>query len=264
MESTLMKKKWKSYQNIRQWSYRPICPPICGDLTPTELSLEVRRKLRLTPMFRILRELKMRGINLSSLRALEMFGGSGRSYTVDYAPYVGNLEVWEIDPHLAPVLRKNLPKATVKIVDSFVELDLAKNKYDLVFIDPPYEMFDGHCEHFELFPGLFRLLNTFAILVLCNVRLNIVMVDRYSDKHFERRRGFYNVEDPKRISLEQMVKVYKNLSMQNGFEVKWSLLMDRTFLYRLQKHSVDRTCFLVLALEKQSGDTIAIEGSTIR
>jgi 16S rRNA G966 N2-methylase RsmD len=235
-----------------QWLDRPLYPALCGAVTPSELFLEIRRTLRLTPMFRILRELKRRGVNLSSLNALEMFSGSGRLYTVDYAPYVKSLEAWEIDPRLAPILIENLPAATVRTVDSFVELRLTKSRYDLIFIDPPYEMFDEHCEHFDLFPGVFGLLNPCAILVLANVRLKIVMHERYSDKHLERRRAFYGVEDPKSISLEQMLKAYKALSFKNGFEIKWSLLIDRIVMYPLQKHSVDRTCFLILALQKQN------------
>jgi hypothetical protein len=183
---------------------------------------------------------------------LEMFSGTGCLYAVDYAPYVKSVEAWEIDSRLASILRQNVPRATVRTVDSFVELGVTNNKYDFVLIDPPYEVFNGHCEHFDLFPELFRLLKNSAILVLSNVRLQIVQLDRYSNEHLERRRIFYGVDDPKSIALEQMLKAYRNLSSANGFEIKWSFLMDRIFMYPLQKHSADRVCFLSLGLEKRN------------
>src|SRR5262245_28711989 len=96
------------------WFYQPIYRPLWGDLTPSVLFWEVRRKLRLTAMFGLMREFKRRGINLSSLRALEMFGGTGWLHTIDYASRVASSEVWEINPALAPELHENLPNTTVK------------------------------------------------------------------------------------------------------------------------------------------------------
>jgi hypothetical protein len=223
-----------------------------GGLTPSVLFLEARKRLRLTKMCRVVRELKRRGVNLGALHALEMFGGTGGGHTVDYAPYVASLEVWEVQPTLASVLHKNLPHATIEIVDSFAQLELTKKKFDLVVVDPPYEMFNGYCEHFELLPGVFRILNTFAILIL-NIRLEIVVFSRYSDEHFERRRAFYHVKDPTSISLERMIKVYKDLASQHGFEVKWWFAKDRVFMYPLRKHSVDRDAYLILALQMHGG-----------
>jgi 16S rRNA G966 N2-methylase RsmD len=234
-----------------KWLDRPIYRPVCGNMTPSELSLVVRRQLRLTPMFRILKEFERRGVDVSSLAALEMFGGDGTLYTVDYATHVRSLEVWEIDPRLAPILRANLPAAAIKTVDTYVELSATTKKYGIVFADPPYEVFAGRCEHFELFPDVFRLLEPSAILVLSNVRLNVVTVERYSKEHLERRRDFYGVEDPTEVSLAQMLKTYADLAAQNGFTIKWSSLVDRIFLYPLQRRSVDRTCFLILGLEKR-------------
>jgi hypothetical protein len=230
---------------MREWLDRPIC----GDLTPSALFLEARRKLHLTPMFGLMRELKRRGINLGSLHALEMFGGTGRLHTIDYAPYVASLEVWEIASALSPVLYKNLPNATVKIVDAFAQLDLTKNRFDLVLIDSSYETFNGHFEHFELFPGVFKILNNFAILVL-TVSLELAIFSHYSDKHLKKRQHFYHVEDPKMISFEQMIKVYESLSTQNHFEIKWWFARNRIFMYPLRKH--DRIYYLVLALQKNS------------
>jgi hypothetical protein len=226
--------------------------PIYGDVTLSGAFLEARRKLHLTPMRRVMRELTRRGVDVSSLRALEMFGGNGRGHTVDYAPYVASTEVWEIDPAFAPVLRQNLPEATVKIVDSFAEIEVSQNKFDLVLVDPPYEMFGGHCEHFDIFPGVFRILKPFSILVLCNVRLNVVMSTRYSDRHLEIRKSFYEVDDPTRIPLDQMLKIYNQLFLRHGYESKWWVLQDRNLMYRLRRNSIDRVCYLALAIQRKN------------
>lgn len=235
-----------------QWFDRPFSRPLFGAVSPGELSSEIRRKLRLTPMVRLLKEIERRGVNLSGLNALEVFSGNGRSYMVDYSPFVKSVEAWEIDPTLAPILRENIPTATVKTVDSFMEMRLTQNKYDLIFLDPPYKMFGGHCEHFDAFPSVFRILNTFSMLVLSNVRLKIVQPEYYSGEHLEKRQRFYSVDDPKNITVQEMLTAYEALTLKNGFFIKWSFLMDRIFMYPIQQHSVDRTCFLVLALQRKT------------
>jgi hypothetical protein len=84
------------------------------------------------------------------------------------------------------------------------------------------------------------------------VRLKIVQRQYYSQEHLERRKAFYGVEDPTNVALEDMVNAYKSLSLINGFEFKWWLLIDRIFMYRVQRHSADRACFLILALQKNN------------
>src|SRR5262245_26056132 len=210
-------------------------------------------------MWGLMRDLRRHGFDLAHARTLEMFGGTGALYTTDYVPHVGSLEVWEIDQNLAPELRRNLSRATIKIVDSFEELRLTKDKFDLVFIDPPYRMFDGHCEHFDLFPEVFRILNNFCVLVLCNVRLDVVMRELYSDEHLKRRELFYRVSDATRVSVDQMLEVYKDLAKRSGFDLKWWEVRNRILLYSFRKHYQDRVCYLALALQRNAGpmDTTA-------
>ena len=56
----------------------------------------VRRMLGLSPMQSVMREFQGRGVRLGDLRALECFAFDGHMHTVDYAPSVRALEVWEI------------------------------------------------------------------------------------------------------------------------------------------------------------------------
>ena len=219
---------------------------------PRRLFLDFLRRARLSPMCGLLRDFSRRGFVLKDARTLEMFGGTGNLHTVDYASRVSSLEVWEIDPVLAPELQRNLPGATVRITDSFVQLRSTKDRFDLIFVDPPYAIFDGHCEHFDLFPEIFRILNKFAVLVLCNVRPKIVMTWRYTEQHFARRKAFYGVEDPQTVAVEQMLSTYEHLAMRNGFTIKWWILRDRSIMYRFRGKYLDRVCYLALALQRNT------------
>jgi hypothetical protein len=69
-------------------------------------------------MCKVLSQLQRRGVRLEHLRALEVFGGAGDLHTMDYADRVATIEVWELDTKLEHRLRKNLPRATVKICDA--------------------------------------------------------------------------------------------------------------------------------------------------
>jgi hypothetical protein len=98
---------------------------------------DVRRMLGMSPMQEVLRGLEERGCALSSMDALEVYGASGGLHTRDYAHRVKSLEVWEIDPKHEASLRRNLPNATVHIVDSYDRVKSADRRFDLVVVDNP-------------------------------------------------------------------------------------------------------------------------------
>ncbi len=227
---------------------------------------DARRRLHLIPPLKVMKELKRRGVDLGSLHALEVFGGMGTMQTRYYEPNVKSLEVWEIEPGCEASLRKNLPRAVVRIVDSYKYLCVTESKFGLVIADSPLmvrpgltetwtEIFGGHCEHFELFPDLFRILDNDAVLIL-----NIMPEWKASKfkneyplyiEHLRRRRDFYQREDVTQIPIETMVKAYDTLARQNGFEVKWWFVRDRYFMYPLRRLSKKwRLCYLVLAFQK--------------
>ena len=80
------------------------------------------REQKHKPMLRLLKELKRRGVDLGELRTLEIFGRDGLDHTTTYAREVKSLEVWEINPKWHSDLVKNLPDASIRIVDSYEEL----------------------------------------------------------------------------------------------------------------------------------------------
>lgn len=169
--------------------------------------------------------------------------------TRDYAPFVNSLEAWEIEPSYERTLRKNLPEAIVRMVDSYEQLAVTESQFGLVVADTWTEMFGGHCEHFELFPKVFRALDDSAILIL-NI-MPVWKVGQYKNEHLRRRRDFYQREDVANIPIDSMVGVYEKLAKQNGFGIKWWFITDRYLMYRLRRRGKKwRLCYLVLELEK--------------
>jgi hypothetical protein len=198
----------------------------------------VRRSLGLSPMQKVLRRLRARGINLRSLRALELFGGSGAYHTVDYSDKVGSLEVWEIDPQLEHSLRANLPDTTVRIVDCYAELRRTPDRFDFVIVDNPMSTYDGHCEHFDLFPDIFRVLSDQAVLLLDVIPLvPPVALKRFpylfNDEQRKRRGEFYGTSVPDHLSSQTMVSAYRQQAELAGFEVEWSFMVRRHFVFYL-------------------------------
>ena len=198
----------------------------------------VRRSLGLSPMQKVLRRLRARGINLRSLRALELFGGSGAYHTVDYADKVGGLEVWEIDPQLESSLRANLPNATIRIVDCYTELGRTPDRFDFVIVDNPMSTYGGHCEHFDLFPDIFRVVSAQAVLILDVIPLvPPVALKRFpylfNEEQRQRRSEFYKTTVPDNLSSETIVSAYRQRAELAGFEVEWSFTVRRHFVFYL-------------------------------
>jgi hypothetical protein len=199
----------------------------------------MRRNLGASPMRRLCRQLRERGVDLGRLRALEVFGDDGTRHTLDYAPMVASLDIWEIQSDREATLRKNFPGAGIKIIDSFEEVKRTPNRYDLVIVDNWVgSLFDGHCEHFELFPDIYRVITDDGILVINVVpRLDEEVRRRFPTmfkpsmvaEHLERRRDFYGTDHPEAVSPEQMLTVYRKLAAENGFDIEWSVLQPRIY-----------------------------------
>jgi hypothetical protein len=189
-------------------------------------------------MQRVLRGLEARGVELTSLHALELFGGTGTFHTVDFATRVGKLEVWEMDPKLQAKLEKNLPRAIVRIVDSYAELKRTEEKFDLIVVDNPMSTWSGHCEHFDLLPGLFRVAADEAVFVL-DVIPSVPLATRrkypylFNEEQCFRRREFYKTEDAENLSWQQILPAYQLHAEKHGFVLRWSFITRRHFIYYL-------------------------------
>ncbi len=198
----------------------------------------IRREMRLTPMKRVLGEIKRRGVRLSDLQAVEIFGASGESHVMDYASEVSSLSVWEINPRYRESLRRRFPNAEVRITDSYAEVQKTADHYGFIVIDNSLSIEGGRCEHFDLFPDAFRIAADSAILVL-NVIPEITSAAlkeyRYlfNTAQLARRRFFYATAQPEKISLAEVATAYEKMAGANGFELQWHFFEKRNFVYYL-------------------------------
>jgi hypothetical protein len=192
-------------------------------------------------MRRVVRELRGRGVELGELHALELFGGSGNFHTKDYASEVASLEVWELDERYRDELQRNLPKADVRTVDTFAEISRRTEHYDLIVVDNPmstYGEHGEHCEHFGLFPEVFRRCSPCAIVIVNVIPyLTDAAAKRYpylfNREQLAARTAFYRTSHPEEISFDKMVEVYKRHAANVGTTIVWHFLVRRHFVYYL-------------------------------
>lgn len=200
----------------------------------------ILRKLKptLTPMQQVLSELKKRKVRLKDLHALEVFGYHGEWHTMDYASQVSTLEVWDIEQECEDALKRNLPMAEVKITDIYKEIKNTSRKYNLIVIDNPMSIYDDHCEHFDLFPDIFRIVMDSTILILNVIpEIDDAALKKYSylfnEVQLARRKSFYKTNHPEKVSFDEMIKAYKNLIETNSFNLEYYFFQKRNFIYYL-------------------------------
>jgi len=198
-----------------------------------------RRSIAMTPMQQVLRKLKRRGVRVEDLVALELFGGTGRIHTVDYANQVSSLEVWEINAKAEPLLKRNLPNARVKITNVYEEIGKTEGKYSLIVVDNPTSTFSEDCEHFALFPRVLGLATDSACLVV-NVIPRLGRLARFlyphlfNDDHLRHRERFYRTASPESIPVEAMIETYRRLVGDRGFALRgWFVVRRTSFLHYL-------------------------------
>jgi hypothetical protein len=185
-----------------------------------------RRALRLAPMQVILRRLARRGLDPRTMHALEVFGASGAFHTLDYAERVASLEVWEIDPSYESALHANLPRARVRITDSFEELRGTSGRYDLVVLDNPMGGWGGgHHDHFDILPLVFRVLSERAAIVLTVVpRVGARQTRRapylLDSVYLAARGAFYRTDEPRDVPFAVMADRYRALCEELGYEAE--------------------------------------------
>jgi hypothetical protein len=195
----------------------------------------VRRRLGVSPMQRVLRELRRRSIRFEQLRALELFGHTGELHTLDYANAVKSLDIWEIDPACETPLRRNFPAATITITDSYAQIQDTAARYDLVVADNPMGAWGGHVEHFDLLPHVFRILSEDAVVVLTVIpqigprqtKRAPYLVD---PAYLSARREFYRTSDPLEVPSSVMHTAYAELCVRFGYELADAVFVRRNRL----------------------------------
>jgi hypothetical protein len=174
----------------------------------------------------VFREIRRRGVAVDRLDALEVFGWTGESHTIDYFAKVRSLQVWELDQRFEPSLRRNLPGATVKVTDSYEEIRRTSDRFGLIVADNPLRVFGEHCEHFDLFPLLFRIIADEGIVVV-NAVPRIVPHDArriptlFDEAQLRARGEFYRTDHPENVPMSDMMPRYQRLIEDQGFEMAW-------------------------------------------
>jgi hypothetical protein len=184
-------------------------------------------------MTRICAHLKSQGINMRSLRALDFFAREGDWQTAVYAKEVGSLEAWEINPDFLPGLQRNLPDATLRIVDSYDYGSTTDDRFDFVVLDNPQATFgpdECYCEHFEALPVSIRLLRPGAFLIF---NINWAPFNFEAHPEWKRRRSeFYGVDDTASLSPEEfLLPFYRRYFEARGCKVLQAFVQPRNNEY---------------------------------
>lgn len=193
----------------------------------------------------VISRLKAKGVKINDLDALEVFGGNGKGIEIYYADEVKKIEIWEINENFKTELQTNLPKADIKIVDSFEEVKRTSKTYDMIVMDNPMQKIGNHCEHFDMFIDIFRVIKDECILIL-DIIPNIESAT--SEFGFLKlpdqilcRKLFYRTATPLNIPIEEIVDTYKDIISRNNYMLEW---------YFIEERSKDFIKFLVLKIKK--------------
>ena len=140
---------------------------------------------------------------LSGADAVEVFARQGDWHTIDYFPLVKSLEAWEIDEYHLPALKRNLPGAAIKQVNSieYASAPENQNSFDLVVIDNPQNVFGmsgQFCEHFEVIDAAPGMLRSGGVLVF-NVNIEPFNYANHP-KWQARRQAFYGFESTSKLN----------------------------------------------------------------
>src|SRR3989344_5084914 len=208
------------------------------------LILFIPRRLKLRAMGSVLKKLEKKGIELNKLDALEVFAKNGEWHTMDYAPFVRRVEAWEINELCRVPLKRNIPDVFVKITDSIKEIKRTKKKFNFIVLDNPAGIYGEkgeYCEHFNIFPNIFRTIEKEAVIIV-NVfpRLDKSVFTKFpylkdivTEDHLRRKGLFYKTDNPNNVSFNKIVDVYKNIIESKGFELEWHFLKKRNVVYYL-------------------------------
>lgn len=199
-----------------------------------KLRRKILRYLKKRPIHKVISLLQKSDYLLMN-NTLEVFGYNGEYHTLDYIKYVKQLHIWEIAEDCEQPLKRNLPKANIKITNSYEEIKTTDKIFDTIIIDNHQGIFgDDKCEHFEIIEDCFKKLSDKSVLI-ANV-IPDILSSKYIQKkeviakHIERRKFFYSHPTGTIISKPQFEDFYINLSKHNGFNVKHIFFIKRNYL----------------------------------
>ena len=203
--------------------------------------------------------LKSEGVPLEKLRAIEVFGGIGKTDVV-LAKNVKMFEIWEIDEKLKPQLEKSFPNAKIKICDSIEILNKTKKiqKFDLVLIDNPMSVFGTkknsheYCEHFDIIKNIENLIDKEAIVIFL-VNKKPFFAKKLKKRNIlwrKRRQEFYGNVDTNNMSVQFLTSFYTELFRSLG--------LMTIFVNSIPRHNphLDYFIFLLRKNHKPNKDSL--------
>ena len=183
------------------------------------------------PIQEVFKILEEKGLKLNKFSAVELFGGKGLMHSKYVADAVGEMTVWDNSESQKQDLETNIPKARVKICNSYMQLKTETEKFDLISCDNPIGT-NFMNEHFEIFPDMFNIMKNEAVVIIDTIpEINCYCKQRYintgTQLHLDNRRKFYKTSNPKKINHEKMKMTYRRIAQQKGFETEFDFFVER-------------------------------------
>lgn len=193
-------------------------------------------------MSRICKKLQERNELLSHYTALEFFARQGDWQTKSYAHLVKELHAWELDPIYEDALRANLPRAHVRIGNSFEMAQDSKyqRRFNFFVLDNPQMIYGGYCEHFEALNLASVLMSTIGILIF-NVNKKPFAYDHHPDWQ-NRRREYYGC-DATNLTSHFLISFYAERIERLGFNMR--------FIFEEQRNS-DYLSYIVAGVSRKN------------
>ena len=194
----------------------------------------MRRRLRLSPIQQVMKIIEQQGSRLKYLTVLEAFAGDGQMQVVDYHRQVAHVSLWEWGTAKIAKLKKQFPGARVLQIDTFEQIKVETESYDIVVLDASPKSGD-HWEVFDLFPWALNLLRQQTGVIVCTIMAerNPALLKQYpecgTEAHRAARAQFYGIPLASSDALSEgsIRRAFEAMAGEKGLAIGWAHLIPR-------------------------------------
>ena len=181
-------------------------------------------------MRRVCDRLDKMGEPLGNYQALEFFARRGDWQTTVYASKVKSLHAWEIASEFEMALKRNLPRAEIRIGDSYklAQEKCNQGKFDFIVFDNPQNVFGDRCEHFEALPLTPQLITEQGVVIF---NINRRPFDYEKSPEWQKRRSEYYKCDASILDGGFLLAFYSRKFATMGLKVRFSFEQQRNKEY---------------------------------